>query len=78
MARIKPCNLKKFLIYLNLFIKHNLQINIKIPDGGSEDNWNFNGQIIQLEVDPRTKIGRIKDLLSGLLGGLTKLIIFYI
>ena len=47
-----------------------LQINIKIPDGGAEDNsWNFNGQIIQFEVDPRTEIGRIKELLSGLLGG---------
>ena len=69
---LNPVNLficDVILILKIIIIKNHIQINIKIPDSGGEEPWSFNGQVVQLEVDPRTTIGNIKDILSGILGG---------
>lgn len=45
-------------------------MNVKVPDNGGEEYWNFRGQIIQLVLEPTMTIGEVKENLSGYLGGM--------
>ncbi|CAG9319874.1 unnamed protein product [Blepharisma stoltei] len=45
-------------------------IHIRVPDDGGDNQWGFKGQIIQLSVDLLQSIQSIKQMLSGILGGM--------
>lgn len=45
-------------------------MNIKVPEYSEEEDWNFSGQTIQLQVQPNTKISSIKETISKVLNGM--------
>jgi len=47
-----------------------ITINIKVPNGGGEKDWNFMGQILRLSMDPRTKVKQLKEAISTYLGNM--------
>jgi hypothetical protein len=47
-----------------------VNLQIKIPDIGGEDSWGLNGQIINLSLDPHTRVFEAKEELSSYLGGM--------
>eukprot|EP01016_Furgasonia_blochmanni_P005765 TRINITY_DN12269_c0_g1_i15.p1 TRINITY_DN12269_c0_g1~~TRINITY_DN12269_c0_g1_i15.p1 ORF type:complete len:755 (+),score=132.50 TRINITY_DN12269_c0_g1_i15:33-2297(+) len=45
-------------------------INVRVPELGTEENWNLKGQLIQLQLEPLCTIQGLKDNLSTMLGGM--------
>ena len=50
------------------FYPNPVTLNIKVPEMGGDPSWGFHGQIIQVVVDPRMTIMKLKDNLSDYLG----------
>lgn len=50
------------------FYPNPVTLNIKVPDDGGDPAWGFHGQIIQLVVDPRMTIVKLKENISDYLG----------
>ena len=52
------------------FYPNNVTVNVKVPLGGGDEEWNFKGQIIQMSMDPKTTMDELKEAISAYLGNM--------